>query len=217
MKLFTLMIAFAAAALMLPLLTVAETVDPLLGAPFALRERPFFGETNAPVVVIEARSFRCQHCRQFQNSIFPTLKAEHIDTGKLRWVMLDLPEDPEKDESRFTAYARAGLRSGQYAAVEEILVENGRKPAYRLDSLLRSRDSVDFPALEAALDSAALQAELAADLAEGQQLGLKTLPTFILRKRQPDGTFLEARIDGVGDLAYFRHVLDAALKTEGAQ
>lgn len=42
------------------------------------------GDPNAKVVIDEYLSFTCPHCRQFHDDVYPALKADYIDTGKVR-------------------------------------------------------------------------------------------------------------------------------------
>ena len=44
------------------------------------------GNPDAKVTVIEYASFTCPHCRTFSENVFPTLKAEYIDTGKIHFI-----------------------------------------------------------------------------------------------------------------------------------
>lgn len=44
------------------------------------------GDPDAAVTVIEYGSFTCPHCATFNNSVFPQLKANYIDTGKINFI-----------------------------------------------------------------------------------------------------------------------------------
>ncbi len=48
------------------------------------------GEESAPVTMIEYASFTCSHCRDFHNDSFAKLKAEYIDTGKVKFIQRDV-------------------------------------------------------------------------------------------------------------------------------
>jgi len=45
-----------------------------------------YGDPDAPVAVIEYASLTCPHCATFANSIFPNIKKEFIDTGKIKFI-----------------------------------------------------------------------------------------------------------------------------------
>ncbi|RMD49550.1 MAG: DsbA family protein [Alphaproteobacteria bacterium] len=48
------------------------------------------GRQDAPVTVVEYASFTCPHCRNFHERNFARLKAEYIDTGKVRFVLREV-------------------------------------------------------------------------------------------------------------------------------
>lgn len=49
------------------------------------------GPANAKVTVIEYASMTCHACQQFHVQDYPKLKAEYIDTGKIRYIMRPFP------------------------------------------------------------------------------------------------------------------------------
>ena len=44
------------------------------------------GDENAPVTIIEYASYTCPHCATFHQGPFKKLKADYIDTGKVRFI-----------------------------------------------------------------------------------------------------------------------------------
>jgi protein-disulfide isomerase len=61
-----------------------------LMAPGPLGER-VLGKATAPVTVIEYVSLTCPHCANFQKNLFPRVKKEYIDTGKVRYIVREFP------------------------------------------------------------------------------------------------------------------------------
>jgi protein-disulfide isomerase len=49
------------------------------------------GSPNAPVTVIEYASLTCPHTAHFQRDVFPRVKKELIDTGKIRFIVREFP------------------------------------------------------------------------------------------------------------------------------
>ena len=45
-----------------------------------------YGSADAPVTIIEYASLTCSHCATFKREIFPNLKKEFIDTGKVKFI-----------------------------------------------------------------------------------------------------------------------------------
>ncbi len=51
------------------------------------------GSKDAPVTIIEYASMTCPHCAAFTNEVFPKIKSEYIDTGKVRFIFREFPLD----------------------------------------------------------------------------------------------------------------------------
>lgn len=51
------------------------------------------GKEDAPITIIEYMSMTCPHCAHFHLGVLPELKEDYIDTGKVRFVIRDLPWD----------------------------------------------------------------------------------------------------------------------------
>src|SRR3989449_7923408 len=71
------------AALLLSALSNGGQQDPL-----AARAK---GRTDAPVTVYEMSDFQCPYCREFALGTMPLLEREYIQTGKVRFVYINLP------------------------------------------------------------------------------------------------------------------------------
>jgi protein-disulfide isomerase len=51
------------------------------------------GPANASVTITEFASMTCPHCAEFNEKVFPKIKSEYIDTGKVRYVFREFPLD----------------------------------------------------------------------------------------------------------------------------
>ena len=56
-----------------------------------LFEDMFIGSKSAPVTMIEYASLGCSHCASFHMKTLPKIKAEYIDTGKLKLIFKNFP------------------------------------------------------------------------------------------------------------------------------
>jgi len=67
------------------------------------------GKANAPLVLVEYTDYQCPFCQQFHNTAYAQIKANYIDTGKIRFVSRDFPLD-------FHENARRGANAARCAA-----------------------------------------------------------------------------------------------------
>jgi protein-disulfide isomerase len=51
------------------------------------------GDPKAPVVMIEYASATCPHCAEFHNDIWPDIKKNYVETGKVYFIFRELPTD----------------------------------------------------------------------------------------------------------------------------
>ena len=52
------------------------------------------GPANATVTITEFASMTCPHCAAFTEKVFPKIKTEFIDSGKVRFIFREFPLDP---------------------------------------------------------------------------------------------------------------------------
>ena len=67
--------------------TMAEILTPVPGA---LPEIAL-GSADAPVTIVQYASLTCPHCKRFHAEVYPALKRDYIDTGKVRYILRDFP------------------------------------------------------------------------------------------------------------------------------
>lgn len=70
-----------------PKTEAAETTE--AAAPATLPDIAL-GAEDAPLTIYEYASFTCSHCASFHNTTWPKLKAEYVDTGKVRFIQRDV-------------------------------------------------------------------------------------------------------------------------------
>jgi len=63
--------------------------------PPALGDMALGAGDGAKVTIVEYASATCPHCAAFHKDVWPKLKAEYIDTGKIRFIFREFPlNDP---------------------------------------------------------------------------------------------------------------------------
>ena len=187
---------------------LAETVSMTeLMAPQPLPDM-VLGSKDAPVIVVEYASMTCPHCAHFDETTYPQVKKNYIDTGKVRWILREFPLDP---------LAAAAFMMARCAA-------DGSPPKYydMVNTLFHQQDTWAIqkpipPLLAIAKQAGMTEEKFKACLSDQKQLDkvqaerqraidqfkVKATPTFFI-----GGTSVE------GALSYesFAKLLDAQLK-----
>jgi protein-disulfide isomerase len=55
-----------------------------------IENQPTLGDLDAPVSVVEFGDYKCPACREWNESIFPLLKKDFIDTGKISFSYINV-------------------------------------------------------------------------------------------------------------------------------
>lgn len=105
------------------LATPAMAQDAAAGSEAARVPDMVLGKKDAPVTVVEYASFTCPHCANFHDQVFAKMKADYIDTGKVRFVYREVYFD------RYGLLAAMIARDGgpeKYFAISDVLYETQR-------------------------------------------------------------------------------------------
>jgi protein-disulfide isomerase len=79
------------------------------------------GPANATVTITEYASMTCPHCAAFTESVFPKIKSEFIDSGKIRFVFREFPLDIKAAAGSMLARCIAKDDAPKYFAVVDLL------------------------------------------------------------------------------------------------
>ena len=79
------------------------------------------GPANATVTITEYASMTCPHCAAFTEKVFPKIKSEFIDSGKIRFVFREFPLDIKAAAGSMLARCIAKDDAPKYFAVVDLL------------------------------------------------------------------------------------------------
>lgn len=161
---------------------------------FAYERQPVIGNPDAPVKIVEFGDYKCPVCKRFAEEIFPQLKRDFLDTGKVGMYFIDKPfigEDSvtasmageavyrQKPEAFWTyykaVYAHQGLESDRWATVP-FLVELAKKEV----------PDIDHSRMERELNDQVYMEEVEADRKIAAELGVDSVPTLFINGKRVD-------------------------------
>jgi protein-disulfide isomerase len=143
------------------------------------------GPKDASVTITEYASMTCPHCAAFNATVFPQIKSEYIDTGKVRYVFREFPLDIKAAAGSMLARCIAKEDAGKYFAVVDMLFKQQNDWVIKdtTETLIRigkqaglSQQQVeDCLKDQALLDKIAADQKFAADV-----LKVNSTPTFFV-------------------------------------
>lgn len=144
------------------------------------------GDPDAPVEMIEYASFTCPHCARFHADVYPQLKADYIETGKVKFVYREVYFD------RFGLWASMIARCAgetRFFAFTDLLYEEQRNwagsqdPAQVIENLrtLAKTAGMNDETLDACMsDAAKAEALVGWYQTNAEQDGINSTPTFLI-------------------------------------
>ena len=143
------------------------------------------GPASAAVTITEFASMTCPHCAAFNKDVFPKIKSEYVDPGKVRYVFREFPLDIKAAAGSMLSRCIANGDGPKYFAVTDMLFkqQNDWVMKNTAETLTRigKQAGLSQEAVEACLKDQALLDKIAADQKyAGEVLKVDSTPTFFI-------------------------------------
>lgn len=192
------------AAPLAPAAAAATSVQMHLGA-----GEEALGRADAPITVVEFTDYQCPYCRAFQASTWPRLKRTYVDTGKVRFVVRDLPLKFHTAAQPAAEVAHCAAEQGKFWPMHNALLSNmsldDRSVLGRADEL-----GLDVSSLRSCVTDHKYEAAIARNAAQAASLGVTGTPTFIIG-RTTHGDLTGVRVSGTLSYDAFAAYLNSLL------
>ena len=135
------------------------------------------------IPVVEYGSLTCPHCATFSREIFPELKKDYIDTGKVRFIFREFSRN-SLDVAAFLL-ARCVGDDKAFAAVELLFSQQDKwafvdKPLEPLIAAMRPAGLTHDQAMACLKDQAKADAILAVEKRATDEIKMTGTPTFVI-------------------------------------
>lgn len=166
----------------------APATDAASGARFVI------GSPDAKVTIVDFSNYLCGHCRDHSNNVFPLIKRDYIDTGKVRYVFRDFPFGGQENVIRAGEAAACAADNNLYVEYHEALFRAQQQWAglsgEALDNYfadLAGQIGIAPATFLQCLKSGSKRAGVLADQKLAGELGLTGTPSFIVNGEKYTG------------------------------
>jgi protein-disulfide isomerase len=172
------------------------------------------GKADAPLTMIEYTDLQCPFCRQYHITAYEQIKKEWIDTGKLRYLVRDLPIESIHPQAMPGARATrcAGEQGKLWEMRHSILLNNQRLTNEAFATFAQDLKLNMGAFNKCYADTTKFQAEITKDMTEAASVGISATPSFVIG-RTSAGAMDGVRFIGAQPYAAF----DAKLKELAAK
>ncbi len=187
-------------------------VAPPQNAVLDLGQRPSQGESNAKLTLVEFLDYQCPYCGRFSRETMPQIDKEYIQTGKVRYVVMNLPlEGMHKSAFKAAEAAACAGEQGKFWEMHDRLFANQQT----IDQWKSHAEAVglDVSKFEACLDGGRHAAQVRSDMAEAQKAGIAGTPSFFLAYTDAKSSTIKTvtRLVGSQPYAAFKAAIDKQL------
>jgi protein-disulfide isomerase len=169
------------------------------------------GSARAPVVMIEFTDHQCPFCRRHLQIAFPELKTAYIDTGKLRYVVRDLPLDIHEEAFRAAEAARCAGAQGKFWPMREALSAHMATLSVKAYPGLAAEIGLRAGPFQACMADHRFESAIKADVAVARAAGLDRTPSFVIG-RPAAGTVVGTKVVGAQGFPALKKHIDALLR-----
>ncbi len=167
---------------------------------------PVMGSNDAKVTMIEFADFQCPYCKEWQDTVFDELKAQYIDTGKVRFLFMDYAFLGDESNQAAEAASCANDQNKFWEYHDKLYSEQeGENQGKFKDQNLKrfaSELNLDQAQFNSCLDNNTHQDKIINALATGESYGVNSTPTvFINGYKYP----------GINTFDYYKQVIEAEL------
>jgi len=171
---------------------------------------PMLGDAKAPVTIVEFTDYQCPYCRKFYSKAYKELKKNYVDTGKLRFVLRDLPLPNHQHAKPAAISAHCAGEQNKFWEMHDALFEGGGK--FSRDDILSYANSIGLQTdpFKSCLTSGRYDKDIKQDIQDAGKVGIRGTPAFVVGRTTDDlvnGTL----ISGTRPFSTFQKEIDKLL------
>ena len=206
-------LAFAAVVLGGRAAAAAEDLPPDVVRLALAPGEPALGSATAPLTMVEFTDYQCPYCRRFQAEVWPKIKRDYIDTGKLRYIARDLPLEFHAAAGPAAEAAHCAAEQGKFWDMHAALLGGASDlGAGGIDQRAHAL-GLDMKRLDECVAHHRYSRLIAAHAEQADAVGINGTPGFVVG-RVANGELTGVRVEGAIPYADFSGLLRELLAAQ---
>jgi protein-disulfide isomerase len=170
------------------------------------------GNQNAKLVLVNIMDYQCPYCSRYTLDTYPQIVKNYVDTGKIRYTVLDNPLPSHPLAPKAAEAARCAKDQGKYWELHTQMMSDQKS----ISNLLSFTDKLglDSKAFQNCLDTNKYANDIKKDASVVSKLGISAVPGFIIASIDPTNPSKFkgiSSIQGAMPFSVFQQELDRAL------
>lgn len=130
--------------------------------------------------MVEFTDYQCPFCQRFHLTIFPKIKKNYIDTGRLRFFSRDLPLAIHANAVRAAQAARCAGDQGQFWGMRDRLQSNPEKLNFNEILNYAKHLELNGSTFQRCLETEKYKSAVSEDLTQARTIGVRGTPAFVI-------------------------------------
>ena len=169
---------------------------------------PMLGDAGATLALIEVTDYQCPFCQAHYREVFPRLKREFIDTGRLNYYVLDYPLPGHEFAALAATAASCAGDQQTFWPFHDALFERSNLQGDRLLTAIAEDLDLDLQEFEDCLIHRRYDLVIDRRRAMALGLGVRGTPTFLLGRLSNGRAVTDiATLPGLQTIEGFREII----------
>ena len=168
------------------------------------------GDPGAPIVMVEFADLQCPFCKDFQESTFPALENAYIKTGRVRFVVRDLPLSIHPYARSAAEAIRCAGEQGKYWELRNALLTGSEPPSTATIAAAAGDIHLEKKKFDECQSRHTFSSDIDSEESEAQELGINGTPAFLIGRPQ-DGKIIGTVIQGNRGVDVYRREIEKIL------
>ncbi len=169
---------------------------------------PAIGDPDAPVTMVEFTDMQCPYCKRYNDTTFPALKKKYIDSGKVRYVQVNLPLPFHKNANKAAQSLYCAADQDKFWELRAMLFNDQKKLSVPDIKGYADDLGVDTVAFASCLDGGKYKERVNRDLSKARSAGINGTPGFVIAPTRKDGKITGNKLSGAQPAGTFYEAID---------
>ncbi|MGD9159680.1 MAG: thioredoxin domain-containing protein [Desulfobacteraceae bacterium] len=179
---------------------------------FEIGDSPVEGSSSARLIMIQFSDYTCSHCALYTNKTYPEILKNYVNTGKLRYVIIDYPLPNNFPAIMGAEAVHCASEQGKFREMHEEIMRD-QKSLGDITSIA-SFINLNMDEFSACMESKKYEAVINENIELGTKLKIPSVPNFIVARIDPENSGKVKGISyirGAKKYEYFKQEIDKAL------
>jgi protein-disulfide isomerase len=171
---------------------------------------PFKGEPAAKVAIIEYADFQCPFCRRFEHEVYPQIRDNYLNTGKLKYFHRDMPLPFHQGAMPAARAAHCASEQGKFWEMHDTLLGDAASLTSADIDERAAKLGLDISQLDRCISSDRFADIIQRSITEANDMRISGTPTFIIGTLDAQGKLMsvKATVVGASPFEAFKVALD---------